>query len=466
MRVYKEKNRGKSASVYTVAITDQHGKRRKFAGFADKASTQELGRKLERLVATRVAGRNLDAELTDWLEQVPPALSKRLVNLGLLDPARIEAAGPLMIAKAIRKKQASSESLDVTGGHLADYQRHMRSRELAPQHIHQVVSHCARMFDRTKMRFPSDITTNRIECYLSDLRQSGASARTANCALAAVKSFCNWMVREGRMQDNPATRVGLLNEKADRRIVRRALSTEEAKALIRYTIAGPAHHNCSGVERALVYRLALSTGLRWNEIRTLEQSDFHLDESRPFVQIDARHEKAKRGAVLPLTGDERLAVDLARFFADRPINLFGESDRLAFPGLPSKGAKMLREDLAYARRWWRMERYRDLRRTGMERLAARLILNREPDTHFLQPHTPLGKVDFHALRHTFGTWLARSGVHPKVCQEMMRHANIETTMQLYTHTLIEDKDKAARALRGMTGWTDEGETNTRATIPA
>lgn len=29
---------------------------------------------------------------------------------------------------------------------------------------------------------------------------------------------------------------------------------------------------------------------------------------------------------------------------------------------------------------------------------------------------------------------------------MMRHASIEITLHFYTHTLIEDKDKAARAL--------------------
>jgi hypothetical protein len=39
---------------------------------------------------------------------------------------------------------------------------------------------------------------------------------------------------------------------------------------------------------------------------------------------------------------------------------------------------------------------------------------------------------------------------------MMRHASIEITMQLYTHTLIEDKDKAARALPNI-GEQDEEE---------
>jgi len=43
--------------------------------------------------------------------------------------------------------------------------------------------------------------------------------------------------------------------------------------------------------------------------------------------------------------------------------------------------------------------------------------------------------DFHALRHTTGSWLAANGVHPKVAQAIMRHSDINLTMSRYTHTL-------------------------------
>lgn len=49
--------------------------------------------------------------------------------------------------------------------------------------------------------------------------------------------------------------------------------------------------------------------------------------------------------------------------------------------------------------------------------------------------TGRGKLDFHSLRHTFGTMLAASGVHPKTAQELMRHSKIDLTMNVYTHTL-------------------------------
>jgi integrase len=51
-------------------------------------------------------------------------------------------------------------------------------------------------------------------------------------------------------------------------------------------------------------------------------------------------------------------------------------------------------------------------------------------------------ADFHALRHTFITRLARSGVTPAVAKTLARHSTIVLTMDHYTHTLIEDERAA------------------------
>lgn len=55
-------------------------------------------------------------------------------------------------------------------------------------------------------------------------------------------------------------------------------------------------------------------------------------------------------------------------------------------------------------------------------------------------------IDFHALRHTFGTLLAASGVHPKTAQDLMRHSSIDLTMNFYTHTVLGDRAKATEKL--------------------
>ena len=57
-----------------------------------------------------------------------------------------------------------------------------------------------------------------------------------------------------------------------------------------------------------------------------------------------------------------------------------------------------------------------------------------------------GKLDFHSLRHTFGTMLAACGVHPKTAQDLMRHSDINLTMSRYTHTLRGQESEAVDSL--------------------
>src|SRR2546423_1062067 len=62
---------------------------------------------------------------------------------------------------------------------------------------------------------------------------------------------------------------------------------------------------------------------------------------------------------------------------------------------------------------------------------------------------PLPKkgIVFHSLRHTTATLLARAKVHPSVAQKILRHADIETTLAIYTHLDgIEDMRAAVAKL--------------------
>src|SRR5262249_4759625 len=47
-------------------------------------------------------------------------------------------------------------------------------------------------------------------------------------------------------------------------------------------------------------------------------------------------------------------------------------------------------------------------------------------------------ADFHALRKTFITNLARSGVFPKAAQTLARHSSIELTMNTYTQLGLQE----------------------------
>jgi integrase len=55
-------------------------------------------------------------------------------------------------------------------------------------------------------------------------------------------------------------------------------------------------------------------------------------------------------------------------------------------------------------------------------------------------------VDIHALRHTFGTHLSASGVHPRTAMAAMRHSRIDLTMNYYTDPTLLDVAGAVNAL--------------------
>jgi hypothetical protein len=55
-------------------------------------------------------------------------------------------------------------------------------------------------------------------------------------------------------------------------------------------------------------------------------------------------------------------------------------------------------------------------------------------------------IDFHALRHTFGTLLSKGGVSPRTAQQAMRHSDIRLTMNTYTDPRLLDIAGAVDAL--------------------
>jgi hypothetical protein len=55
-------------------------------------------------------------------------------------------------------------------------------------------------------------------------------------------------------------------------------------------------------------------------------------------------------------------------------------------------------------------------------------------------------IDFHALRHTTGSFLVASGAHPKVVQSILRHSDINLTMGRYTHVFSGQESEAVAEL--------------------
>lgn len=52
------------------------------------------------------------------------------------------------------------------------------------------------------------------------------------------------------------------------------------------------------------------------------------------------------------------------------------------------------------------------------------------------------RIGWHTFRHTYSSLLSEYGNDVRVVQELMRHAKLSTTMEIYTHARMENKREA------------------------
>ena len=252
----------------------------------------------------------------------------------------------------------------------------------------------------------ADMSASKVLRYLLERRRDGLSVKSSNDYLQAIKQFCRWMVADRRMPDNPLAYLSGLNVKTDRRHDRRALSVEEIDRLIKVTAEGKKHHKMAGKERAMLYMLALNTGLRANEVASLTWQSFRLDSPTPTVTVLAAFSKHRRDDILPLR------VDLAEQLEQWKDEQNEVAENKVFANFNKrKGADMLKIDLGAAGR-----PYQD----DSGRFA-----------------------DFHSLRHTFITNLRN--VPSRVTQALARHGSSAMTDR-YTHIGLYDERAALDSL--------------------
>jgi len=302
------------------------------------------------------------------------------------------------------------------GEHLADFKTALLAKGSTPGHVAIVCARARKVMHGAGFRTWAEVSASRAMEYLKGLRadretrneagevvkrRAGISSQTFNFYLGAAKQLARWMVKDRRAADNPLAHLEGLNVRLDRRRDRRALTADDLRELIRATEAGPERYGMTGPERAFMYRLAVETGLRAAEARSLTRASFELGTKPPTVTVLAAYSKRRRDDVLML----------------RPAlaELAGEHLKTKAPAAAVFNAPADR------------------------RLFA-LMFKADRDAAGIPARDAGGRVcDFHGLRHTFISNLAAGGVHPKVAQALARHSTITLTMDRYTHQLVGDE---------------------------
>lgn len=391
MRIFQptftnRKGKKQRTEKYHVSFKDHTGVGRRVTAFSDKAASESLGRKLERLAALRALRDPMPADLADWIDGIDDDLREKLTDWGMVDMRARLAAQPLAV-------------------HIADWITDVRNRGKSENHAALLEARVNKIIVGCGFNRYADITVERVNAYLAERKRADASTQTLNHHIGAIKQFTRWMFENDRAGELRLAGLKKSNVEADRRYVRRALTVEELSRLIATTQASKIDRNCAGgAERAIVYRVATATGLRANEIRTLTAGAFDLDSDKPTLTVKASNTKNRRAVRFALAAD--LAAALRLHLATK---------------LPTAPA------------------------FGIGRYTATMIQSDCEDAKIAIGEAD-ARIDFHSLRATFITNLARAGVSLQLAQQLARHSDPRLTANVYSNFSDDEKRQALELL--------------------
>jgi integrase/recombinase XerC len=222
--------------------------------------------------------------------------------------------------------------------------------------------------------------------------------------LAALRTFFQFLVREGLLENNPAKLVS--TPRLEKKLPQH-LSIEEA---VRFVETPDPETDLGKRDRAML-ELMYATGIRVAELTTLNLGD--IDFRNQLIRVTGKRRKQR---IVPFGDPASAAIReyltiREKFLAHAPVSKRDEEALF----LNYQGTRITTRSVGRM-----VEKY--------IRICAGM--------HNISPH---------ALRHSFATHLLDSGADLRDIQELLGHARLSTT-QIYTHVsmekLIEVYDKA------------------------
>ncbi len=309
-----------------------------------------------------------------------------------------------------------------------EYLDDLRHR-VTPAHYQNVELRLGRTFAALGVRAIEELQPLAVVRYRNRLLEEGFSNRSVNLVVDNLKTLFTWALENDLVETNPVRSIRRLPWGRDQqRCRRRALSEEEIKKFLRAAAEddrqtartwkrsgggrGDHRRRATRVAQAPLWRAFLEVGARWSELTRVPWQD--MDIEKRTILLRAENTKTKKSRVVPLT--DALVEDLRRLLRVH-VRVLGRPSRGEDPVfLTPEGARWSRPTNNAMRIFDRV-----LARAGI----ARVDHGGE-------------KLDIHALRHTFGSRLARNGEGLVQVQRLMGHSDPKLTAQVYTHLGVED----------------------------
>jgi integrase/recombinase XerC len=231
------------------------------------------------------------------------------------------------------------------------------------------------------------MTARLLRAYLAHLHEQGYAKTTMARRIAALRSLCRFLCRQGTLNSNPAS--GLRGPRQDKRLPH-FLSEKNLLALL----DAPSLDTPLGLRDRAILEALYSAGLRVSELTGLNRPDIDLETGLATVRGKGKRER------LALFGPQALGA-INHYLAVRES--ISPSVRMQTAVFVNKrGTRLTTRSVGRL-----LEKY--LARAGLD-----------PRT---SPHT---------LRHSFATHMLDRGADIRSVQELLGHRSLGTT-QIYTH---------------------------------
>lgn len=231
-------------------------------------------------------------------------------------------------------------------------------------------------------------TSQMIQEYMGWMQGQGKSAASITRFLASVKSFYQFLLSVGTIEENPAK--GITAQRVERKYPE-ILTSKEVELFLEQ----PQCVDAKGYRDHAMLELLYATGIRVSELIALDIGDLNLPAG--FIRCS----NGKKERIIPLYhGAVKALQDYIK--GVRPQLIADTEETALFVNM--NGERMSRQGF-----WKIIKHYQE--KAGIQK--------------DITPHT---------LRHSFAVHLLENGADLRAIQEMLGHADISST-QIYTHVI-------------------------------
>jgi len=230
-----------------------------------------------------------------------------------------------------------------------------------------------------------------IRSWIVELLDSGVSEKSINRKISSIRSYYNYLKRNGIVTTNPMQKV--VAPKIPKRLPK---YVDKGKMAVILDDPELVEHSYASAREMIVINILYHTGMRRSELLSLTVQSFDLREG--IVKVLGKGNKER---IIPLSSvivkelQGYLKIRTDTFSSTEPALILTDKGKPAYPKL-------------------------------IYNIVSRV----------LKKYNASEKSSPHILRHTFATHLTANGADLNAVKELLGHASLAAT-QVYTHNSIE-----------------------------